>query len=318
MILLAFAACTPETVTDDSGVDAVDVRLTEDDLPAAGENDATWWGADTVIPAGADQLWCTLGTYDGPDMGIHANVTYQGQFGHHFVLMGTTVSEIDQPDGTTFECTDSSSYMVDAEPIAIPTEAFVNGERLENDLALPDGMAVKLNQGQRYILQSHYLNTGSEAIRVQDAIRLELLDPDTEVETWAAPLVFNSDDWELTPQSATSASFDCELDTTTPWSVAYMLPHMHEWGTSISISRVVGDAEETIVEVPTWDPYYRDAAPTTKYEPGELTFQDGDVIRTSCNWFNDTDEPIVFPHEMCVGVGLIYPQLTTVICDDEG
>ena len=42
----------------------------------------------------------------------------------------------------------------------------------------------------------------------------------------------------------------------------------------------------------------------------------GDVVRTTCNWFNDTEEPLEFPQEMCDSVGLVYPQLTPVICHE--
>ena len=313
MILLSFACVTPE---DDSGTpdDAVDLRITEADLPSVGDDQIEWWGADVVIEPGEDVFWCTVGTYDGPEMGIHEDVTYQSRYGHHFALMGTTASELDYPDGSTFNCTDASTYMVEQEPLAIATSAYVDGQKLASELPMLDGMAVKLDQGQRYMLQSHYLNTGTDRIRVQDVIQLSLLDPETEVETWASPYVLDGEAFELAPQSAESLTFSCTAET--DWSVVYMLPHMHEWGTAFSLDHQHGDETTRLIDVPNWDPYFRDAPPVQTYEAGALSIAAGDVLTTSCEWFNDTDEPIVFPHEMCISVGLVYPQLTTVICED--
>lgn len=31
--------------------------------------------------------------------------------------------------------------------------------------------------------------------------------------------------------------------------------------------------------------------------------------------FNDTDETLAFPHEMCDGVSLVYPENSTIIYD---
>lgn len=306
-------ACTDATGDSATPEDVLDLRLTEDDLPAEAGNQETWWGADTIIEPGQDVMWCTIGTYEGPDAGIHENISYQAEFGHHFVLMGTAASEIDYPDGTTFDCTNSDSYMIDLEPMALVTSGYVDGELLGTTLPMPEGMAVELDQGQRYILQSHYLNTSTERIRVQDGIQLTLLDPDTEVDTWAAPYAMSLGEFSLPPQETTEITFDCTAEA--DWSVLYMIPHMHEWGTVFRLDQDRAGDVSNVLDIPTWEPYFRDAPPVEVYGDTPMHIQAGDVLSTSCTWFNDTDEAIAFPHEMCVSVGVVYPQTTPVICD---
>ena len=314
MLLLACA--------DESGGPAaqdydVDLRLGAGDYDDPGADGMVIVGPDVVVGAGEDKMFCLVGTYAGDDMGVHDLITYQNTFGHHLVLMGMTATELDHPDGEIFECTTNDQYdMTDLEPIVLPTAGFVDGVRNESEIQVPDGTAVKLDAGQRWLLQAHYLNTGVESFRAQDVAVFTFLDPDTEVDTWAAPFVLNKDDFSLPPGEATTASFDCTFDDMDePWSALYLNAHMHEWGTSFGLTRTRAGATESVIDIPTWDPYFRDAPPTEYYEPGSFTIEPGDTFTTTCNWYNDTDETIEFPHEMCDSVGLVYPQLNTVICD---
>ena len=32
-------------------------------------------------------------------------------------------------------------------------------------------------------------------------------------------------------------------------------------------------------------------------------FQEGDTVRMTCNWVNDSDMPLIFPREMCILFG---------------
>mgnify|MGYP003408685625 CR=1 FL=1 len=73
-------------------------------------------------------MYCLFGTYTGDDVGIHAFDTYQGETGHHIVLMGTTSSELDYPDGAVIDCTATDSLpMADLEPLILPTGGNAGG-----------------------------------------------------------------------------------------------------------------------------------------------------------------------------------------------
>ena len=159
MMLFALTlACS--VAGDDSaaaGVDAVDARLEEGtDYPAPGADDVLWYTPELVIQPGEDILYCLFGTYTGDDIGIHAFDTYQSEIGHHIVLLGTSASELDFADGEVIDCTATNSLpMADLEPLILPTGGSVG----VGGTTLPDGYAVKLRHGQRWVIQGHWLNT---------------------------------------------------------------------------------------------------------------------------------------------------------------
>ncbi len=306
MSLLFLAACsappaTDATADDTGAVDYVDKRMTPADYAAAPAEAALLTGADVVVEPGQDGMWCLAGTYTGPDAGIVALQTYQANYGHHLQLYGTTLSTLDLADGERWDCTDSSDLpMDDLEPIAFTTESNNGGAVV----VIPDGFAVKLDENQRWVLQSHYVNVGDEPMRVQDVAAIQTVDPDS-VGTWAAPLFLNHSRWELAPGETTRSEFEVVLEQ--ELNVLVLLGHMHEWGTTFSTSIVDAGIQTPIYEVETWEATFRDAPPTNSYAPGELTLAEGTTIRMSCEWFNETDAPVVFPHEMCVTAGLVYP-----------
>lgn len=306
-LLLACAGNDPGTDPDD----AVDLRLTEADLPELSAGQFAWWGPDTVVEPYQDVMSCVFGTYEGEDVGLTEFAVYQSPYGHHLQLMGTTLSPVDAADEAVLDCTETSSLaMSDLEPLMLPTSTNYSSV----DFDLPDGMAVKLDHGQRYVLQSHWINTDDEPVRLQDAAIFTTV-PVEAVETWAAPLVANHTTFEIPPGESASLSFDCAYDQ--DFNILALLGHMHEHGKSFATEVVdpQGDVER-VYEIPEWEASYRDAAPQDWYEAGELVLRAGDTLRTHCEWFNDTDTVLDFPAEMCVTVTVAYPSLTPVICSD--
>ena len=314
-LLLALAACSadPDDTSAELTDTTVDLRLTDADYTLPSPDADVWWGPEIEVAAGEDRVFCYFGTYTGPDVGVKTLTTFQNDFGHHLVLMGTTASELDYPDGTVIDCTETGSLdMTTIEPMVLPTGAFVGGEALLGQTLLPEGMAVKMDEGQRWVLQAHYINTGPDPIRAQDVAVLEYLDP-AVVETWAAPMAMSHGSFSIPPGESGTVTMDCAFEQ--EWSVLYMLGHMHEWGTSIKLEQITPAETKVVLEVAEWSAEFRDAPPITRYADGEYDIPVDATFRTTCTWFNDTDEPLEFPHEMCVSVGMVYPQTTTVICD---
>lgn len=308
--LLLLAACGG---SEDSGSApaAVDLRLTEADLPELAENQMIWWGPDTVVEPYQDVMSCVYGTYEGEDVGLTDFAVYQAAFGHHLQLMGTTLSPVDAADGEVLDCTSTNSLpMSDLEPLMLPTSTNYSTV----DFDLPDGMAVKLDHGQRYVLQSHWINTSDEPVRLQDAA-IFTTTPVDAVEQWAAPLIANRTEFELPPHQSTELAFDCTYDQ--DYRVLALLGHMHEHGSAFATDVVDLEGNvERVYEIPEWDASYRDAPPQNWYADGEMVLRAGETLRTTCAWYNDTDAPLTFPGEMCVTVTVVYPSLTPVICSD--
>jgi hypothetical protein len=84
--------------------------------------------------------------------------------------------------------------------------------------------------------------------------------------------------------------------------------HMHEWGTSAVLSLIRGETKEVLVlrDDKTWSPEHQLNPEFTKWTVEEpLHVKKGDVIRTTCSWQNTSDEPLVFPKEMCIGTAFM-------------
>ena len=316
MILLMLWACGPNTdpqITD-SADDAKDERITLEQLGTLTENQEVWEGPDFYVEPGQEIQMCVFGTYTGPDTGLHDVHTWQGAGGHHLQLMGTTTPIIDVPDGTVVDCTDEggSFEMADLRPVGVTNGGTVGNYEIEVSMPLPEGMAVELESGQRFVMQSHYLNPSADRLHVRDVAVLTLT-PAEEVSTWAAPLIFNDSSFSIPPGQDLTSSFDCTTDE--DWNFLYVLGHMHEWGTAFLMERQEGEDWSGFYEEPVWDAVLRDAPRVDYYPDGAMTVPAGTTFRTTCSWYNDEDTELVFPHEMCVGLSIVYPQKTTVVCD---
>lgn len=302
--------------TDDSrgdGLDALDLRR---EFPAAPENGLQYLSPDLVIPAYTEKEFCTFFTYEGPTMGMDFQGMYQSEYGHHATLNGTNADPEEYPDGAVMDCTEPDSLpMTNLDPLFIGGTAveFSVGDH-DAELGLPDGMAVRLPEGQRVILQSHYVNTSPDDILVADAVNVGLV-PEDEVETWVGAFVHTNTTFSLPPGESTTITVECTWED--ELNLLFLTGHLHEWGSAIKVEHIRGDVTETVYDVPAWDPLYRDAPPYNVYDEGEYTVQPGDVFRTTCTWFNDLDQALDFPSEMCATAMMAYPSKVPLVCEPD-
>jgi hypothetical protein len=90
-----------------------------------------------------------------------------------------------------------------------------------------------------------------------------------------------------------------------------MFPHMHTYGTRISIQQTTGSATNTLFDVQQWSPAYQFQPPAIyKDVNSPLIINAGDTIHVRCEYDNTTSNDITFGTEMCVGFA------TTI--DDDG
>jgi len=312
LLSLAMMACTsaPDSgsaAEEDPAANAVDLRATFPDPPEGGLVLST---PDYIIPAYSERQFCWFSRYQGPDVGIDYQATYQSENGHHVVLMKTLADEDDFPDDSAFDCSDRDTLpMTEMEPI-IFGRGIDDGDG-SSSIVLEDGMAVEFEQDTRVVVQSHYINPTPDDILVRDAIILGLI-PTEEVEIWAAPFAHTAIDFQVPAGKEASVSFDCTwgIDAT----VLFVGGHMHEWGKSFSLDWTTQGTTERIYEIAQWEPEYRDRPPVNEYEDGEFTVQAGDTFTTSCTWDNTTEAPLGFPEEMCVTFGFAYESKVPLIC----
>ena len=312
MMLILLLACSDDPA-DASGPQPVDVRMSEEDISSGiGATDIVWYGADTIIEPYEDKMMCIFGTYTGPDIGMHSFDAWQGENGHHFVLMGTTLDTQDFPDGMVVDCTGQNSFaMTDVDPLLLGTRSNLVTEM---ELPLPDGMAAKLRQDQRYILQSHYINTTDSPVRIRDLAVTQTMAED-QVQVWTAPMILNYDDMVIPVGESRTATFDCTIEN--DLHLLYLQGHMHEWGTAFSTDIVNGEELENLYTVSPWDASFRDLPPTNHYKEDELSLPAGTTLRTTCEWYNSADYELTFPNEMCDTVSMVYPSEVPIVCDGQ-
>lgn len=309
--LLLLAACSG--APDSGGAEnVVDMTLTEGlDYPAPTDADLVWdMPAFEVAPYTETQM-CFVGTYTGEDAALVGFGGYQqAEFGHHVLLLGTSTSAVDLPDGTFFDCTRTQDLPMDSlEPLILPTKG--NGEQF--GMALPTGIATKLRTGQRWILQVHNVNTTADTLKV-NAIGIAPTIPMEDVVDWAAPWTTNRVGFTVPPHSAQKLEFNCTFDV--EYHMLYLMGHMHEWGTHFKLEMLDADGAPTTMYEQEWDPSYRDTPPIVDFSADPLLAPAGTTWRTTCEWFNDTDDALEFPSEMCASVSMVYPALTADICSD--
>lgn len=309
--LLGGWGCSP---APEAPGDPLDDALDET-IDWAAEAQSDWlafYSPDYVVPAFSDQTMCTFATYTGPDVGIPWAGFFQHEdYGHHVVLMSTTADEDDWPDGTVADCTRTDAdIMVEARPFLFAGGEAGSVESLE--MQLPDGMAIKLKEGQRFVIQSHHINYKDEPIRVNDVVFLETVGI-AEVDTFAAPWVHTQTDLAIPPGASMSIEVDCAFDADV--HLLSVLGHLHEWGASYSVDHDRADGTRArIYDIPEWDVSYRDAPPTTVFAPGAFPVQQGESFTSTCSWVNDTPDVLEFPVEMCATVGFAYPLTVPMIC----
>lgn len=304
-LLALLVACASPPAEEE----VLDARLSAEDVPAAAADQLLWWGPDVEIQPYSDETWCLFGTWDQPDAALTAVDMWQSEYGHHIVLMGTTVSELDFPDGAVANCTDpDDAAMTSLEPLINPRS--LNGE-IYAETDLPEGMAFKLREGQRWVLQSHVINPYDTPMRAQDAVLLSFM-PMEEVTTWTSMLAVNNESFSIPSMETASSTLTCELDQ--DYSMLFVLGHMHEWGDAIQFTHIRGEERTLLYDVPVWDPVMRDAPPIVGFGDAPLQLLAGDKLELTCTWTNDEDHALEFPYEMCTGVGMVYPALTPEIC----
>lgn len=305
MLILFALACTPSA--DDSGPELVDLRQ-DYEIPA--EIGLSFATPDFEVPALSEVQMCSLQTYTGPTIGVSAAKFLQNEdFGHHVLIMVSNDDVEDMPDGLLWDCTETEDLkMENLEPMITaqprPGELY--------DLELPDGMAVKLREGSRILMQSHYVNTSTNDILVNDQINLAVL-AEEEVGTWAAPWA-HTNTGLLVPPGEHSLEITCTFEQDA-W-LLNLFGHMHEWGVAFSLDhhRLDGSTER-VYTIDEWDVIFRDNPPQNLYAPDGYHVQAGESFTSTCTWFNDTDLPLDFPQEMCASSGIAFPTVVPIICD---
>lgn len=251
---------------------------------------------ERIIPAYSEEQWCYY--LDNPeDLVVRDMQAYQGDYGHHLVLLST---QDPKPDKTWEQCTEFAD-MDNLRALVLPLE-------------LPEGYGVRIPAGMQYVLQMHYVNAGPDPLLVRDLARLRTVDS-ADVDTWAATFTLNDGTLTVPNDEEYTDEFDCTLGQ--DLDLLLVGGHMHEAGARFQFSAGAdADSLQSMYSVDPWRDDYRDAPPIEMYLDDPLTLPAGSVLRTSCTWYSEAFEPLDFPQEMCSAFGYLAGTKDIYYCED--
>ena len=181
-----------------------------------------------------------------------------------------------------------------------------------------DEGGIRLAPGQAITLQLHYNNSA----RYEDAI------DDSGVRIYHGPvegpevavLTLGPVGFEVPPKTRERVTGYCELPQDTTLIASF--PHMHEKGAHFE--QLV--TRDWLGQDPSVDPVWEDVITLDGWSfesqyvyDSPMTFARGDLIKTSCIYENDSDEPLRFGEntadEMCFNFAYISPPISVSLCD---
>jgi hypothetical protein len=296
---LSLVACGGGGSGDDDGDDdtAPDADVT---VPPDADNSdfTTLISREWTIPPG--ETYKCIGVQADQDYYINAFRPLGPNGTHHTVL-----SISDSLGG--FGGLQSGEYDCDAGSLALEM-LFASGVGTD-DLAMPGGVALKIEQGQWIHLNLHLYNTNpSEDLTGTSGILVKTLAPGDVVHE--AEMVFAGDGSlnipaNMTPGTTHWESGGCTFDE--PATLFAYWPHMHQYATHQKVTLTVGGNDMVLHDEPfTFTDQYNFPLGTP------IEVDDGDSIFVECGYYNDTNQAVTFgdssTKEMCFTGLYRYPK----------
>jgi hypothetical protein len=242
---------------------------------------------DWSLQGGTESYTCVVATVP-EDMYIHAIRPIAPEGTHHTVL---TVGA-SQPDGT-FPCSASTNGQNMVYGSGVNTEART----------FPEGVAVKLEAGEKLLLNLHLFNAFPEPLAGTSGIEVRRMDP-AEVVHEATAILAGTLDLNIPPQSTVTETGYCTLPADA--TVFAVGPHMHQLGTHLTVSALTSSGEEVLHD----GAYSFDDQQAFPVEPA-VELSAGDQLRIDCTYTNPTNQQVGWGDssnaEMCFATTFLYP-----------
>ena len=295
LVALMVAGCSSSGSGNSSSSTPTDPRIEVPDLkPTAPDVN----GFQIILPkvtgieGGKDYEYCTwTDKVVDEEIAIKAAQAFQSKTGHHVVLYYTTKKEA---PGTQRICRDddmaSFRFVIGA-----------GGEGVADKNELPGDLAQRIPKGAQLVVNAHYLNPGDKTMEAQSAVNVRLVDKGAKY-TPAGAMAWLDTTLDVPPNGKHAMDVKCTM--TQDVKLWRFIPHMHRWGSHITVDRVKGDSQgERLFDV-AWEEGFTFHPPEIRREPTDpLVFNKGDQINVHCEFNNDTSKDLPFGIEMCVAFG---------------
>ena len=257
------------------------------------------------VDPGEELQKCYWGTWS-EDAAVNWYEEFQDPiFGHHVRMEGLPAG-VGHPDGHVSDCLDDV-FGTRSNLFNTTYSGLVGGV-----MELHDGMGVRVKGGDRWTIQSHYINVTEETLYLQEVTNIGFLPLDKltkPLSTWT----FLDLELDLQPQEVTDVTFDCVWPS--DLTITMVMVHMHERAQAFFSETRASDGEwEPFFNIEEWSPEWRNEPIAYRPDPGIEAIA-GDTVRSTCRYYNETDEVLDFPAEMCVLEGLAWPLDEPLECE---
>jgi hypothetical protein len=235
---------------------------------------------------------------------IKAAKGFQSETGHHVILFYTMSPE---PPGTTKICNEEDMGKM---RFAIGTA----GEGVDN--VMPGDLVMHIPKGAQLIANHHYLNPSPHEMEAQSAINVTLADKATK-HTRSGAVAWVDTTLRVAPGRQT---FEMQCKMTRQMKLWMMQPHMHRWGTHITVDRVRKDKSGERLFAVDWTEEYTFHPPEIRRDPRDpLVLEKDEEIKVRCEYNNDAGKDLTFGLEMCVAFGqTVNAEMANNIACDQG
>lgn len=220
---------------------------------------------------------------------------------HHLVLFRTDLTGT-PPAAGTFDC-NGSDWMNHVRGVAFAAQLT------STDITLPAGVSQHFQPNEVILVQSHYLNAGDSPITAHVEVNGYYGDPATI--TQHAGTLFFYDPFIYVPPRANGATATLRCPIPADIHLLTAGSHMHKRGISYLANALHADGtSEQLYTTTSWDaPEPRDFT-----DNGTNVLHAGSSIQYTCTYANPDATPYIEgpsaeKNEMCMFVGLYYPQL---------
>jgi hypothetical protein len=164
----------------------------------------------------------------------------------------------------------------------------------------PGNLVFHVSAGSQVVLNHHYINATSQVRDAQSAMNIWRADPGPTYRMSSSLALV--DTALRIPPGASKMDIHCTMPR--DFKAWYLIPHMHAYGTRITISHLAAGATtaDTLFDVQQWSPTYTFHPPEIRKDPdAPMLFAAGDQLNVHCEWNNTTSSDMTFGIEMCVG-----------------
>lgn len=241
------------------------------------------------LQPGADNEICTwTDLVVDHNVDVRAVQAFQTVGGHHVVLYTTTKL---QPPGTTRVCTDDDMT-------TFRFSAGSGGEGQYGKNEAPGNLVYRVPAGSQIVLNHHYINATPQMRDAQSAFNIYLANPGQTYRVAGSLAIVDTN--ISIPPGASTVDIHCTMSN--DFKTWFLIPHMHTYGSRITITHQSAAGNETLFDVQPWSPAFQFHPPELRKDPdAPLMFAKGDTLNVHCEWDNTTSRQMGFGLEMCVG-----------------